>query len=134
MDNIVSARVRAQRWYTRYPRAVPMAIFLLVLTIAGLSVYGIERVESDRLRAQLRAAAAGVGSALERRAISHVTYLRAAAMLLSASPHLTAQEFRDLAAGMADDDENHGVAGSAGPRASRSAISRHFKPHAAPRA
>lgn len=88
-----------------------MAIFLLVLTIAGFSVYGIERVEADRLRQQLHAVAVGVGAALERRAVSHVTYLRAGAMLLSASPRLNAQEYHELSASMADDDENHGIAG-----------------------
>ena len=111
MDSIVSARVRAQRWYTRYPRSVPLAIFLSVLTIAALSVYGIERLNGERLRSQLRAASADVSAALERRAISHVTYLRAGAMLVSASPRMTPQDFYELASGMADDDENHGLAG-----------------------
>ena len=111
MDQIVSARIRSQRWYTRFPRAVPIAIFALVFTVAGFSVYGIERVDAERTRTQLHAVAAGVSSALERRAISHVTYLRAGAMLMSASPHVTAASFHELAWGMADGDDSHNVAG-----------------------
>ena len=111
MDRIVSARGRAQRWYLRYPRVGPMAIFVAVLTIAAFSIFGIERINSEQTRSQVRAEAADVGAALERRAISHVTYLRAAAMLISTSPRLTPQSFYELAAGMADDDENHGIAG-----------------------
>jgi len=112
VNRIISARVRAQRWYLRYPRAGPMAIFVAVLTIAALSVYGIQRINGDRTRSQVRAAAADVGAALERRAISQVTYLRAAAMLVSSSGQLTPQAFHELAEGMAD-DENHGMAGIA---------------------
>jgi two-component sensor histidine kinase len=110
VDRIVSARIRAQRWYVRYPRAVPIAIFVAVLTIAALSAVGIERVEAERTRAQVRAAAQEVGAALERRAVSHVAYLRAGAMLVAAAERLTPEGFRELAAGMADDDENRALA------------------------
>ncbi|MDP9055762.1 MAG: CHASE domain-containing protein [Pseudomonadota bacterium] len=88
-----------------------MAIFVAVLTIAALSVYGIERNDAEQTRSQVRAAATDIGAALERRAISHVTYLRAAALLISTSARLTPQAFHELAEGMADDDENHGFAG-----------------------
>ena len=111
MDRIVSARVRAQRWYVRYPRAVPIAIFLAVLTIGALSALGIERIGADRARSQVRAAAEDVAAALERRAVTHVAYLRAGAMLVSASAALTPEGFHQLAAGMADDDENRAIAG-----------------------
>lgn len=111
VERIVSARIRAQRWYVRYPRAVPLAIVLAVLTIAALAAYGIERIEAERTRAQARASAEAVSAALERRAISHIAYLRAGAMLVAASPQLTPAGFREMAAGMADDDEDHAIAG-----------------------
>jgi two-component sensor histidine kinase/CHASE1-domain containing sensor protein len=111
VDRIVTARIRAQRWYVRYPRAVPVAIFVAVFTIAALGAFGIERVNAERTRSQVRAAAQDISAALERRAFSHVAYLRAGAMLLSASKRMTPEGFHELAAGMADDDENRGIAG-----------------------
>ncbi len=111
MDRIVSARIRAQRWYLRYPRAVPIAIFVAVLTIAALSAIGIQRIDAERTRAQVRAAAQEMGAALERRVVSHVAYLRAGAMLVAASDRISPDSFRELAAGMADDDENRAIAG-----------------------
>jgi two-component sensor histidine kinase len=111
VDRIVSARVRAQRWYVRYPRAVPIAIFLAVLTIAALSAIGIERVDAERTRSQVHAAAEDVAAAIERRAVTHVAYLRAGAMLVSAGGRLTPEAFQEMAAGMADDDENRAIAG-----------------------
>ncbi len=113
MDRIVSARVRAQRWYVRYPRVLPMTIFLPVLTIAAMGIYGIERVDADRTRAQVSAAAADLGAALERRATAHVASLRAGAMLLSASARTDPQAFQELAKGVADDYDNDSNAATA---------------------
>lgn len=111
MERIVSARIRAQRWYVRHPRAMPMAIFVAVFTIAALSIYGIERIDAERTRTQVHSVADDISATLEQRATAHVTYLRAGAMLLSASAHLTGHDFHELAASMADDDDNHGTIG-----------------------
>ena len=111
MERIVSARIRAQRWYVRFPRAVPAAIFLAVLTIAGFSALDIERVDAERSRAQVRATAEDIGAALERRTAAHIAYLRAGAMLVTASRRITPDGLRELAAGMADDDENRAIGG-----------------------
>ena len=48
MERKVAARVRRQRWYLRFPRAMPVGIFLLVSAITALSVYAIEQVETQR--------------------------------------------------------------------------------------
>ncbi len=111
MERIVSARIRAQRWYLRYPRAVPIAIFLAVLTVAMISALGIQRIDAERSRTQMRAAAEEIGAALERQAVTHVAYLRAGAMLVSASDRIAPDSLRELAAGMADDDENRAIGG-----------------------
>ena len=83
-----------------------MAIFVAVLTIAALGVYGIERIDAEQTRSQVHAAATALGAALERRAVAHVTYLRAGAMLLSVSGPTTPTAFQELVAGIADGDEN----------------------------
>ena len=78
----------------RYPRAVPVAIFLLVAAITMLSVYSIERGDDQRAAAQLRNRAIAVGSALERRANASSAYLRAGAALLATLDEVEAPRFR----------------------------------------
>ena len=75
------ANSRTKRWLVRYPRGVPVAIFLLVAAITALSVYAIERGENQRNEAQLHAESDSVASALERRANASGAYLRAGAAL-----------------------------------------------------
>ena len=81
MERRVSARVRAQRWYLRFPRALPVGIFLLVSGVTGLSVYAIEQVESQRAEAQHRQMASTATAALERLVNANSVYLRAGALL-----------------------------------------------------
>ena len=105
MDRIVSARVEAQHWYVRYPRAVPVGIFLLTMAITALSVFAIERVETERRRGQLREVAGAVSSALLRRAIAHVTYLKAGAILFSGERQVTPARFREFARELENNQE-----------------------------
>ncbi|MXP47464.1 histidine kinase [Altererythrobacter luteolus] len=67
----------------QFPRAVPVAIFLLIAAITSLSVYAIEDGEHQREHAELRERAQAVASALERRGGSTASYLRAGAALFS---------------------------------------------------
>ena len=67
----------------QFPRAVPVAIFLLIAAITSLSVYAIEDGEHKREHAELRERAQAVASALERRGGSTASYLRAGAALFS---------------------------------------------------
>jgi len=97
VERKVAERVRAQRWYLRYPRAVPVAIFLLVSAITGLSVYAIEQVETQRTQALHRQVAQSTTAALERLAGANAIYLRAGAVLLSMQPAVTGATFHEYA-------------------------------------
>ncbi|MDE2405467.1 MAG: CHASE domain-containing protein, partial [Sphingomonadales bacterium] len=105
MDRIVSARVEAQRWYVRFPRAVPLGIFALTMAITALSVFAIEQVEAERHRGQLREVSGAVASALMRRSIAHVTYLKAGAVLFADGRKVTAAGFRDFARDLEANEE-----------------------------
>lgn len=87
---------RTRRWLLAYPRAVPIAIFLLIAAVTATSVFAIERIEDERSRAQLRANMAMIGSALERRASTTSAYLRAGASLFSAMGEVPADRFRSF--------------------------------------
>ncbi|MDE2302741.1 MAG: CHASE domain-containing protein [Sphingomonadales bacterium] len=108
MIRLATARARAERWYTSFPRAFPWAIGAAVMMVAALVVIAIEQVNAERLHSQLHAVAAGVGGALERRASAHVTFLRAGALLLGAGGAITGKDLSGLAAAMSDDAEERG--------------------------
>lgn len=72
---------RSRRLLIKYPRAIPVAIFVLIAAITMLSVYSIESGAQSREQAQLRERAKAVASALERRGAAISSYLRAGAAL-----------------------------------------------------
>ena len=111
MERKVFDRVRAQRWYLRFPRAAPVGIFLLVSAITALSVYAIEQVETQRAEAQDRQMAMGVVSAVERMASANVAYLKAGSALLSVRQDITHQNFREFAEQVDNDQSLRGGAG-----------------------
>ena len=74
---------RSARWLIRYPRAVPLAIFLLIAGVTALSVFGIERADNRREQVQIDQIAGTVGATLERRASTSSAYLRAGAALFA---------------------------------------------------
>ncbi|MGB7372691.1 CHASE domain-containing protein [Pontixanthobacter sp.] len=84
---------RARRLLMDFPRAVPVAIFLLIAAITGFSVFAIERGEHQREHAELRERAQAVASALERRGGTTASYLRAGAALFSTSGQVTPELF-----------------------------------------
>ncbi len=94
MERAENRERRARRLLVDYPRAVPLAIFLLIASITALSVYAIERGESQRDRARLRETAQAVASAIERRGSSSSSYLRAGAALLATVDEVEGPLFR----------------------------------------
>ncbi|RKF18272.1 histidine kinase [Altericroceibacterium spongiae] len=100
-----------KQWLVRYPRAVPLTIFLLIAAITALSVYAIERGEDQRSAAQLRTRAAAISSALERRANSSSAYLRAGAALLAMMDDVPASRFRRFVSELRLDAEYRGADG-----------------------
>lgn len=104
MERTVAKRVRAQRWYLRFPRGVPVAIFLLVSAITALSVFAIERVETQRAEAQHRQMADNMAAAIERLANANAVYLRAGSSLMSMTERITQPAFREFARQLDHDD------------------------------
>lgn len=93
MSGIAPVRIGPRRWLLRFPRAVPLVIFLLTLFVIGISVYAIEKSEAQRENAQLHQTAMAVATALERRADAHAAYLRAGSALLSRQENINGETF-----------------------------------------
>lgn len=90
---------------------MPIATFLLAMVLTGLSVWAIEQVEEQRRQGQARAAASVVAAALDRRAHSYMSYMRAGAMLLGLKNDPTREDFLAVAGGMVEDADYHGQQG-----------------------
>jgi two-component sensor histidine kinase len=86
-------RSSTNRWLVRYPRGLPVAIFLSIAAVTALFVYTNQRGESQRAEAQLRNEADSIASALERRANSSGAYLRAGSALLATLDQVTEPRF-----------------------------------------
>ncbi|MEM9311952.1 MAG: CHASE domain-containing protein [Pseudomonadota bacterium] len=95
-ENRPSSLSRVRRWLVSYPRAVPLALFAAIAAITALSVFAIESNARAREEAQVRERAQSIASALERRANSFVSYLRAGAALLSTTQEVDPQSFRQF--------------------------------------
>jgi two-component sensor histidine kinase len=111
LEKIVAQRSRSRRWLVRYPRAAPLAIFFLVAAVTMLSVFVIERVVDQRAAALLSERAGAIGSALERRASSNSSYLRAGAALLGTLDDISAARFRQFVGELRLDTDYRGTEG-----------------------
>jgi len=107
----VSRRSRTKRWLMRYPRAMPLGIFVLIAAITILSIFAIERGENERQAAQINARATAIASALERRANASSAYLRAGAALLSTMDEIPADDFRRFVSELRLDADYRGAEG-----------------------
>jgi two-component sensor histidine kinase/CHASE1-domain containing sensor protein len=106
-----TGRSGTKRWLVRYPRAMPIAIFLLIGAITILSVFAIERSEDSRAAAQLRSQATASASALERRANASSAYLRAGAALLATLDQVPPARFRRFVSELRLDADYRGAEG-----------------------
>jgi two-component sensor histidine kinase/sensor domain CHASE-containing protein len=106
-----SARSKTKRWLVRFPRGMPVAIFLLIAAITLLSVFAIERGEDARAAGQLRTRAGAIASALERRANASNAYLRAGAALLATLDDIPAARFRRFVSELRLDADYRGAEG-----------------------
>ncbi len=104
-------RRRLRRWLIEYPRAVPLAIFLLVAAVTALSVFAIERGENRRESAQLREAAQAIASAIERRGNAGSAYLRAGAALFATREEVPQSVFREFVNELRLDSDYRGAEG-----------------------
>ena len=103
MIETVPARIETKRWYVRFPRALPIGIFLLAAAVTAFSVMAIERAENQKTEAQLRQISSTIVSAMDRRANANSAYLRAAAALFTLTGSVTAEQFRALTEQLRDD-------------------------------
>lgn len=108
---VASGPGRTKHWLVRFPRAVPIAIFLLIAAITALSVYSIERGEDQRSSAQLRNRINTIASAVERRASSSSSYLRAGAALLASMDEVRVSRFRRFVSELRLDADYQGAEG-----------------------
>jgi two-component sensor histidine kinase len=104
-------RGRTKRWLVRYPKALPLAIFVLIALITLASVFAIERGERQRDAAQLSSRTVAVASALERRANSSSAYLRAGAALLASMTAIPPDQFRTFVSELRLDSDYRGAEG-----------------------
>src|SRR6187551_122318 len=111
LDQGSGGRSRTKRWLVRFPRAMPVAIFLLIAAITVLSVFAIERGEDARAAGQLRSRASAIASALERRANASSAYLRAGAALLATLDDIPAARFRRFVSELRLDADFRGAEG-----------------------
>ncbi len=84
---------RARRWLVRYPRAIPVLIFLALVGATAFSVVAIESNARNSQRAQMREYAQSVAAALDRSASGYASYLRAGAALFSSQEDVSPATF-----------------------------------------
>lgn len=104
-------RRRTRRWLVSYPRATPLAIFILIASITSLSVFAIERGERRREDAHLSETALAVASAIERRANTSSAYLRAGAALFGTVEEVPSSLFRRFVSELRLDSDYRGADG-----------------------
>ncbi|WP_336987269.1 CHASE domain-containing protein [Altererythrobacter aquiaggeris] len=88
------SRKWSRRWFAKFPRIVPLTIFLLVAAITIASVFGIERGVMQRERAELESKAQTIAAALERRASANSANLRAGSAMFSSLDTVSESVFR----------------------------------------
>ena len=101
----------SRSWLVDYPRALPVAIFLLIAAVTALSIFAIERGQQQRRTAQLNETAQAVGSALERRSYAVSAYLRSGAALFEVLDGVSSNNFRRFVDGLRLDTDYRAAEG-----------------------
>lgn len=83
MENRVRSRAKREAWFHRYPRGLPVALFVLMALLTAATVAMLESNDRDQRALLLERNATEVSSALQQREAEHLAYLRAAAALFS---------------------------------------------------
>ena len=81
-------------YFARYPRALPITIFLVIAAITAIGVWSIERAEGEARLAALEQVAGEAAGALERRSNANAAYLRSGAALFTTQDEVPAELFR----------------------------------------
>ena len=111
MDKNLLSRVRKQTWFYRYPRGLPIILFLLVcLAIVGI-VTTIELSDERQRSVELERNATEISAALRQRTTENIAFLRAAARLFEARKIASQAELVILSKELLPEDENYGALG-----------------------
>jgi two-component sensor histidine kinase len=100
-----------RHWYERFPRALPVGIFVLISAVTLVSVAAIESTETRRRAAQLAQTAKVVASALERRANANAAYLRSGAAVFATQQAVDAPLFQTFISQLRLDSDYRGAEG-----------------------
>lgn len=111
MQQTVSDKAPGAAWFHRFPRAAPLALFVLAIATTLLLVMSIESTAATERSALLERNATEFGSAIQRRAAESVAYLTAASALVAHDRNLSDDEFSDF---VADLDAAHAERGTMG--------------------
>ena len=111
LNRRAAKRSKTKRWLVRFPRALPVGIFLLVAAITIVSIFAIERSDAQQAKTQLGSRTTAIASALERRANASSAYLRAGAALLASVGDIQADQFRRFVSELRLDADYRGADG-----------------------
>ena len=87
---------RAKGWLVSYPRAIPLALFMIIAAITIFSVFVIERNSRETNTVQARETALALASSLKHQVKDATSYLTAAGALLSTSQEANAGLFEEF--------------------------------------
>ena len=111
MTGEVANRALRRHWYERFPRILPVGIFLLTSAVTLVSVGAIESTESRRRATQLSQTARILASALERWADTHDAYLRSGAAVFATQQEVNAPLFQTYLGQLRLDSDYRGAEG-----------------------
>ena len=111
MDRNLLARVEQQAWFHRYPRGLPLLIFLFCCAAIALAVIGIERGEKENRDLDLARSSAEVAGGLQRRAAENMAVLSAAGALFGSVGDISRGSFTEFVRTVNADDVYHGSMG-----------------------
>ncbi|MDP3674598.1 MAG: CHASE domain-containing protein [Novosphingobium sp.] len=104
-------RLFKRQWYERFPRIMPVGIFVLTSAVTMVSVAAIESAETKRRATQLTQTAKVLASALERRADAHEAYLRSGAAVFATQQVVSGPLFQTYLSQLRLDSNYRGAEG-----------------------
>jgi two-component sensor histidine kinase len=111
MDNNAEPQAPVRFWYERFPRALPIGIFVLISAVTLVSVAAIESTETKRRTAQLAQTATVLSTALERRADAHEAFLRSGAAVFATQQAVSGPLFQTYIGQLRLDSDYRGAEG-----------------------
>ncbi|MDR7103601.1 CHASE domain-containing protein [Croceicoccus sp. BE223] len=87
---------RVLKGFARFPRALPISIFLAIAALTATGVWAIEKSQREARRNELNQIATAASAALERRANANAAYLRSGAALLATQKTIAPELFQNF--------------------------------------